>query len=97
MEENKKEALRKMQENHLSVLMQFGVHFTGLVSSASAILEDEYLGETELSDDEKRKLFEILTTAARKHSDLIQQIIEEGQNFINSMQSDDQSAKDTST
>ena len=85
---DKKESFRKMEEEQLNILTQYGIRFTGSVESAAEILHSEFLGETELSKDDKQRLFEILLAAVRDHRELINQSIKERQIFFYSVRED---------
>jgi hypothetical protein len=71
----------KLQE-HLSTLTSYGRHYAGILADTATLLYREFLGEIELSREEREDLLNILTNTAKKHKELIERSINERQKYI---------------
>jgi hypothetical protein len=86
MSEEDKEAYRNMLEMHLSILTYSGMDCANLIEGSVNQLEITYSRKSEVGEDEDRELLKILISAANKHKEIIQSLLQERQEFIDSMQ-----------
>jgi hypothetical protein len=82
---SKREEFKEMEADHLSLLTQYGRHFVGIAASAVKLLEDDFLGKSQLSPEDKSVFLGIASESLRKHIELLDWSIQERQNFIHSM------------
>jgi hypothetical protein len=85
------DGLKVIEAEHLGILTSNGRHLIGIAEGASSLLESDWSNENKLSDEEKQKLFKMLLDALRKHDELITWSITERQEYIISMQEQDDS------
>lgn len=61
----------------LASLVNPGKHFAHTIHAIAEILHQDYLGKTTVSEEDKNLFFEALVDNAKKHKELIDQVINE--------------------
>lgn len=76
------EEYQQMEQEHLTLLTSFGLHYTSILLTTAKLLQPHY--EKETASEEREELLNILLETARKHLELIEWSVKERQKSISS-------------
>jgi hypothetical protein len=80
------EEYQRMQAEHLSWLTSLGKRYTLEIYAAAELLRLEFVGEMELSDNEKQEYFTAIIKATEKYATVVDSTLEERKKYLNSKQ-----------